>query len=259
MERIQKEQAGRDTATSASHVAQGRLAQPPAQTGIAARIDNSPRMIAQRRQLQGIFGGVAQLGEAPGEVQQANAGSMINQAYTIQCYTYGPSTTRTVTVTGKANTRTFEECTYNSVEFLAGEAMPATGTATKAPAAWEGWLTNKKGGHNATQLHVVNRRWGGLGGAADKNIVPGTPAENSHHLHQAEVKFDECFDGAKKAKNNCKYECSVTPSYGSAVDVKGGNVDCGDPTVVAKVTAGGVSTSYPVTVGADGLTFKEGS
>lgn len=181
------------------------------------------------------------------------------QAKPIQLYSYGPSTTRSVTVTGNSKTKTFEECTFNSVEFLAGEKKPSTGTATNTPASWAGWLTNKKGGNNATQLHVVNRRWGGLGGQADKNIVPGTPAENSHHLHQAEKEFDKCFNSSDKAINNCKYECSVAPKYGTAVNVTGGNVDYGDPTINVSITNAGVKTSHPVADGVDGLTFKEGN
>jgi hypothetical protein len=183
-----------------------------------------------------------------------------SQAKAIQCYTYGTGTTRSVTVTGNnSKTKTFEECTYNSVEFIAGETKPSTGTATSTPAAWAGWLTNKKGGNNATQLHVVNKRWGGLGGQTDKNIAPGTPAENSHHLHEAEKEFDKCFNSANQAINNCKYECSVAPKYGTDVDVKGGNADYGDPTISVKITNAGVATSHSVTDGADGLTFKEGS
>jgi hypothetical protein len=201
--------------------------------------------------------------EGAGEGQQSCIVPISAQVKAVQLYSYGEGgggvgRTRTVTVTGNSKTKKFEECTYNSVEFLAGEKQPTTGTPTSTPAAWAGWLTNKKGGNNATQLHVVNKRWGGLGGQTDKNIVPGTPAENSHHLHEAEKKFDECFDGAGKAKNNCKYECWAVPKYGTSVDVKGGNADYGDPTISAQITDNGVTTPYAVTDGSDGLTFKEG-
>lgn len=177
----------------------------------------------------------------------------------IQLYTYGKGTTRNVTVTGKGSkTRTFEECTYNFVEFKKGEKKPSTGTVT-GTAAWEGWLKNKKGLNNATQLHIVNKRWGGLGGKNDGNIVPGTPAENSHHLHEGEKLFDKCFNSSDAAINDCKYECSASPKYPTAVDVSGGDKAYGDPTLTVKITDNGSATIYPITDGADGLIFTTGS
>lgn len=185
--------------------------------------------------------------------------SSANQLKLIQRYAYGHGTTRTVTVTGANGTHSFEECTYNSVTFNKGEAKPNSGTITKSPASWANWLTNKKGGRNATQLHVVNKRWGGRGEQDQKNIVPGTPAENSHHLHQAEKEFDKCFDGSDKAINNCKYECTVTPKYGTSVNVSGGSKDYGDPTISVDITDNGVKVTHPVDDGVDGLTFKDAS
>lgn len=181
----------------------------------------------------------------------------ISQPKLIQAYSYSKGTTRKVKITGSnSSEREFEECTYNKVEFNAGDPKrDGSGTGT---AAWAGWLVNKKGGNNATQLHVVNRRWGGLGGKDDGNILPGTPAENSHHLHQAEKKFDDCFDGSNRAINKCTYECTATPKYGTSVDVSGGNQEYGDPTLSVTITDGGVPTTYPVTDGAEGLVFKQG-
>ncbi|ASS48207.1 MAG: hypothetical protein CHH17_05540 [Candidatus Fluviicola riflensis] len=184
--------------------------------------------------------------------------SNVSQTKLIQCYTYGAGTTRKVTVQGVNDKNVFEECTYNFVEFKAGEAK-RDGSKTATPASWANWLTNKKGGNNATQLHVVNKRWGGLGGQGDKNIVPGTPAENSHHLHQAEKEFDKCFNGSDKAINDCKYECTVTPKYGTNVDVTGGDKDYGDPTISVDITDNGVKVNHPVDDGVDGLTFKDAS
>ncbi len=60
MERVQKELTSRDAA-SAGHVAQGKSAQLSAQTDMASRILNSPLMATQRKQLQGMFGDMAQL------------------------------------------------------------------------------------------------------------------------------------------------------------------------------------------------------
>lgn len=216
-------------------------------------VDNRSETVAQKKLQQAISG----------NKQQAKFDSVpslqLSTDGVAQLYTYNAGVTRTVTVTGNNGTNVHEECTSNSVEFSAGDKKPNTGTLTTAPAGWANWLTNKKGGRNATQLHVVNKRWGGLGGVGDKNIVPGTPAENSHHLHQAEKEFDKCFDGADKAINNCKYECTVTPKYGNAVDVRGGNVDHGDPTISVDITDNGVKTTHPVADGVDGLRFVDGS
>src|SRR3989344_5311385 len=96
-------------------------------------------------------------------------------------------------------------------------------------------------------------------GVNDKNIFPGTPAENSHHLHQAEKEFDKCFNGSDKAINDCKYECTVTPKYGTNVDVTGGDKDYGDPTISVDITDNGVKVNHPVDDGVDGLTFKDAS
>jgi len=184
---------------------------------------------------------------------------------TIQRYSLGIGKTRNVTVSGKAKTKTFEECYYNFVEYKLGDPRGSNGTGTKSPAAWAGWLVNKKNGNNATQLHVVNQRWGGLGGSDDKNIVPGTPAENSHHLHEAEKKFDlACFGTTSPGPNataiqDAKYECLVTPTYGQNVDVSTGSVDTGDPQINVNITAASNGGNFPVTPGTEGLTFKEGS
>jgi hypothetical protein len=69
MERVQKENGGRDFA-STSRVAQGRFARDAAQIDVVSRIDNSPHMIAQRKKLQGMFGGTVQLQEAEEESLQ---------------------------------------------------------------------------------------------------------------------------------------------------------------------------------------------
>jgi hypothetical protein len=199
------------------------------------------------------------------EVQEVNqlpaTTPLANQAKAIQCYTYGTGATRSVTVKGSGTKqRTFEECTYNFVEYKKNDAK-VYGSVTSTPAAWATWLVNKKGGNNATQLHVVNARWGGKGGKDDKNIVPGSPAENSHHLHEAEKKFDEvCFGGSSgtKAIQDAKYECTATPKYSALEDVSGGAKDVGDPTLKVTITAGGTSTDYPVTDGVEGLILKQG-
>ncbi|MDF2177181.1 hypothetical protein P2G88_02845 [Aliiglaciecola sp. CAU 1673] len=178
---------------------------------------------------------------------------------TLQRYTLGTGTTRNVTLTGANGNRTFEECTYNYVDYKNGDAKQA-GSSTSSPASWADWVTNKKGGRNASQLHIVNRRWGGLGGQNDKNIVPGSPAENSHHLHEAEKKFDQiAFNNGSNAVQDAKYECWAAPKYGTAVNVSGGNIDVGDPSLNVTITTGTGAQNFNVTDGSDGLTIKDGS
>ncbi len=60
MQRTLKEKGN---SANARQVAQRRSSRYPAQGGVAALLDNSPRMIAQRKKLQSLFGGAAQLQE----------------------------------------------------------------------------------------------------------------------------------------------------------------------------------------------------
>ena len=175
----------------------------------------------------------------------------------IQQYSYNSGTIRTVKVTGNNGENTFDECTKNTVTYNKGEAKQ-DGTIT-GEADWAGWLVNQANtARNATQLHVVNKRWGGKGGAKDGNIVPGSPAANSYHLHDAEKEFDKCFDGNDKAKENCSYECTATPAYGQNIDVKGGVKNFNDPTLQVKITYNGNTDTYDPRLGG-GIQFKDGS
>jgi hypothetical protein len=238
------------------------------------QVDNRLETVAQQKLQQGILGS-AQLIKSKAYQEMADNSARLKQndqpqtgdsipqlqlapvsgAGIIQRYTYQAGTTRTVKVSGATKSRSFEECTKNSVEFSKGDKKPDTGTTT-GTAAWADWLKNQTNSNNATQLHVVNRRWGGLGGSGDKNIVPGTPAVNSHHLHEAEVEFDKCFDSSHKAINNCKYVCSATPAYGTAVDVSSGDVHHNDPAISVAITDNGSTTNHSVTPGG-GVTFKD--
>ncbi len=178
-----------------------------------------------------------------------------------QLFSYGKGTTRKVKVTGNGtNECTFEECLSNSVEYSNGDAMHK-GSRTSSPADWAGWLTVTGKSRNATQMHVVNARWGGEGGQKDGNIFPGSPAENSHHLHEGEKKFDEiCFNDGTTAIGDYKYECTAAPDYGTAVDVSKGPVAVKDPTVKVKITdtkTGKLELAATIGDGG-GLTFKEG-
>lgn len=161
----------------------------------------------------------------------------------IQRYAYGPGKTRTVTVKGKNQTITFQECLENSVEYKAGENA-RNGTITSSPADWANWVKNNDGTRNATQMHVVNRRWGGLGGQKDGNITPGTPAENSEHSHQVESVFDQTAFGVAKANGtaavrDAKYVCRFIPKYSDTVDVSNGDKQFADPEVWATIEANG--------------------
>lgn len=181
--------------------------------------------------------------------------------YPIQMYTLGTGNTRTVNIKGKNNNCSFEECTYNYIEYNKGDKRQQ-GTGTSNPASWAGWLVNRGRTRNATQLHVVNNRWGGLGGQSDKNIVPGSPGENSHHYHQAEFFFDEyCFGGStgQTALHNCKYECWATPNYATSIDVSKGPIDFNDPTIFVKMTDENGSIQNYSPLNGTGLTVGDGS
>ena len=205
---------------------------------------------------------------AAGSCQERRSQSVASQQSPIQSVaqmvTVGTGSTQNVTIKGQNSNKTFEECTYNYVEYKNGEGK-VTGSGTKSPASWANWVTNKKGGRNASQLHVVNRRWGGLGGQADKNIVPGTPAENSHHLHEAEKVFDRvAFNNGSSAVQDAKYECWASPKYPTSVDLSGStsSTDYADPQLTVKITAAslsGGSSTISITPGSDGLTLKDGS
>ena len=67
MERIAKESGGREAANS-RRIAQGKF--PDAASDAASRVDGSPMMIAQRKKLQGLFGGAVQLQGAEEEQLQ---------------------------------------------------------------------------------------------------------------------------------------------------------------------------------------------
>jgi hypothetical protein len=112
-------------------------------------------------------------------------------------------------------------------------------------------------------MHVVNARWGGEGGKDDGNIFPGSPAENSHHLHEAEKVFDKvCFGGSNgtTALVDCKYECKAAPDYTKNVDVTMGDVDVEDPTVTVKIDDLTNKKQEAITVkDGTGLTFTDGS
>ncbi len=198
------------------------------------------------------------------QLQSRSTASTTSSEPIAQLAKVGTGSTRNVTIKGKNDDKDFEECKYNYVQYNKGDAKIA-GTGTKSPANWAKWVTNKKGGRNASQLHVVNKRWGGLGGQNDKNIVPGSPKENSLHLHNAEKIFDTVAFGGKGANaiTNATYECWAKPSYGSSVDLSGGTAsqDFTDPTLLVKITADSLTKPMliPVPVGSEGLTLKDGS
>jgi hypothetical protein len=122
MERVQQEQISRDAA-NAGHVAQGKSAQLPAQADIASRIHNSPLMIAQAKQLQGMFGGVAQLQEMEEEALQGKTTSQLKlpdnlkssvesnagQKNVAQMRSLAPQTSAGAPLAHAGNTATFDD------------------------------------------------------------------------------------------------------------------------------------------------------
>lgn len=185
-----------------------------------------------------------------------------NAAQPIQRMTYGPSMTRKVKVEGdNSKSVEFEECLSNSVEYKAGEKLSSgSGTGT---AGWAGWLKDEGTGHNATQLHVVNERWGGLGEADKGNLLPGSQSLNMKHK-KGEKLFDACFDSSGAATKDCKYECSAAPGYSNSSSITvskslGTEVTATDPDMEVTVTYGGVKGS-PVKIDkGKGVRFKDGS
>ncbi len=247
----------RDASPPAQAVRSAALSIPPS----ASFIDNRPEAAVQRRAQQWAAESpqAARMQALQRKIDGAVSSGTQNAA-PIQFVTWGTPTTRKVTVTGKNLSNTFEECTYNSIDYKAGDAKLTDGTLT-GTADWADWLLNGGNRNNATQLHVVNRRWGGKGEADGKNLVPGSPGLNSHHLHEAEKKFDDvCFGGTggATAQQNAKYECTVVPTYGTAVDVKNGDVTHTDPKMTVTVTTGTGAVPYDVTPG-PGLIFTDPS
>ena len=136
-----------------------------------------------------------------------------------QLYRIGNGDNQVVTVQGLNNVRTFQECLYNFVEYDRNDNR-RIGTGTQNPALWAGCVKNAFTNRNATQLHIVNMRWGGLGGRNSGNIIPGTPALNRHHYLEAEREFDHlCFGNGNNATDNWKYECWAKPSYGRNINL----------------------------------------
>lgn len=168
---------------------------------------------------------------------------------TIQRFQMGPSRYRTVNLVGMRGNCSFNECVYNSVEYKIGDGRQ-NGTMTQYPAAWNRWIKNTNGRNNATQLHVVNRRWGGLGGREQNNIIPGSPALNRNHYLQAESIFDNyCFGkNGNVALHNCRYECSATPFYAPHLNVTNIQMRCNDPNIKVTITDLDTQVPYPIHV-----------
>ena len=191
-------------------------------------------------------------------VQKSNQQFVLkDKRATIQKYQLGTGNTRWTTIQGSNNKScTFEECLYNYVEYNKGDRRQY-GTGTQNPAAWNGWIKNQANRNNASQLHVINRRWGGLGDRNGHNIVPGSPTMNSHHLHQAEVFFDDhCFGGSggQTALHNCRYECWATPSYPNNIDVTDTDLLYNDPDIFVRITDSDLGTIQDYSpINGDGL------
>lgn len=175
-----------------------------------------------------------------------------------QLYTAGTPTTKKIN--NKAKTKSATICLENSVTYDKDDTK-VDGTGTSTPAQWDGWIQEDYGSNlNATQMHVVNSRWGGKGDSASGNLVPGTASMNHHHTGQ-EHKFDtECFGGTNKTKaiKKCTYKCKMKDSSHFDTADAGGKKE--DPALEVVVTPDpGTAVTLDVKKGSSGgLKFPEG-
>ena len=121
----------------------------------------------------------------------------------------------TSAITGPAG-ETATICTQNSVTLDTNDSLISdNGTAT-GTAAWKDWLKDahlfSNGVHAATQCHVINQNFGGLGGSADGNIHPGSQTLNQNHKNGMEevVKNRHADMKQNRTGNSLTYTCSFT-------------------------------------------------
>lgn len=134
----------------------------------------------------------------------------------IQLYQYNRGNTLNITLNSGTsnNSKTFEICTGNQVSYDKGDQR-RMGTGT-GKADWQGWLIDNGTSNNATQLHVVNQEWGGLGGIADGNIGPGSQQLNGHHKGP-ETKYKNLFNKNGVAQYDMTYDCRFDYSSGNGL------------------------------------------
>ena len=155
----------------------------------------------------------------------------------VQRYKYQSGKTTSITLAGGTSNKnkTFEICMSNRVEYKKGDVRQ-TGTDT-GTASWKGWLIDSGTANNATQLHVVNQEWGGLGGAGDGNVGPGSQKLNGQHKGP-EYKYKNLFRQGK-ADYDMTYECKF--GYGDLLNYNNQTitnpVQIADPTIYVEIDA----------------------
>jgi hypothetical protein len=159
----------------------------------------------------------------------------------IQLYQYKKGNTMNITLNSGTtnNSKTFEICTGNQVSYDKGDQR-RMGTGT-GKADWQGWLIDTGTSNNATQLHVVNQEWGGLGGTADGNIGPGSQQLNGYHKGP-EAKYKNLFDKNGIAKYDMTYDCIFDYNKGDGLlnhnnSTISNDVVISDPVIYCDITA----------------------
>jgi hypothetical protein len=206
-----------------------------AQFAIQRMMRSSPHTAAQlAMQSQAQHSLIAQRRE------MAGGGEFGSGNHPIQLYSYKAGAINKVTVTGSAGTqKTFNETTANSVSYTAGEKCAQSGGTATGTAEWSGVVIDAGTGNAATQMHIVNKDWGGGGGHSDGNIFPGSQSLNGHHKVQ-ENAFRKLFTGANStAPVDMTYTCSTSGPIGDHAfpsGTKAPDVTLADHTVNVTVT-----------------------
>ncbi len=223
---------------------------------LQAMVDCS-RQVKQMKDLQVLANEITHNTDRPGQ---------INKEKPLQLYTYQRGINQSVTLKStKTNNKsvTFDICTFNQVHYDKGDKKQS-GSAT-GNADWKGWLIDNGTNNNATQLHVVNMEWGGLGGAKDGNIAPGSQALNGKHK-SPEGMYKNLFDGNDKAKADITYKCAFDKNEVAGYNGQtiGKDVPISDPDIYCSISsddkAGKVFGEDWVVIGshAKGMVIRDG-
>ena len=188
-----------------------------AQRKLQEMVNNSPRMV-QLRAIQAMVNNRQKAKPAAQFQAMADTGVITNQpvpndSIPIQRYSYQRGKTQFVTLnSGSKNNvnKQFEICTSNKVTYDKGDQRRHGSGTGKSD--WQGWLIDQGTKNNATQLHVVNMEWGGLGGTNDGNIGPGSQQLNGWHKGP-EAKYKNLFKNGI-AQYDMVYECTFDYSQG---------------------------------------------
>lgn len=207
---------------------------------------NNSQQVQQFRNLQAMVNNSTQVKQlkalqllANENAHDTNQSNQINNKKTIQRYSYQRGTNQSVTLKSqKTNNKsiTFDVCTYNQVHYDKGDKKQSgSGTGT---ADWKGWLIDNGTNNNATQLHVVNMEWGGLGGAKDGNIAPGSQALNGKHK-SPEGMYKSLFNSSNIATADITYKCAFGKNevLGYNGQTIGNDVAINDPDIYCSISA----------------------